>query len=124
MISKLLVNHIYTNKHQLEFSHCHSLFLIMNLSMPLQFLRLNSDNGSFTPKLKLFHCQDAISSVRCSAGEPRPSVVADSGGFDSKEFRKNLIRRPNYNRNGFGRKDETLELITRVYASKVLHENI
>lgn len=50
---------------------------------------------------------------------------ADSD-FDPKVFRKNLTRSDNYNRKGFGRKEETLKLMNREYTSdiiKTLKEN-
>lgn len=62
-------------------------------------------------------------SVRCSSGDenaPSPSVVMDSD-FDAKSFRKNLTRSDNYNRKGFGHKEETLKLMNREYTSKFLN---
>nr|WLF00992.1 4-Hydroxy-3-methylbut-2-en-1-yl diphosphate reductase [Santalum album] len=58
------------------------------------------------------------SSVRCSA-EPSASVTVDAD-FDAKVFRKNLTRSKNYNRRGFGHKEETLELMNREYTSDVI----
>ncbi|CAI8618513.1 unnamed protein product [Vicia faba] len=55
-------------------------------------------------------------SVRCSA----------DSDFDPKLFRKNLTRSDNYNRKGFGHKEETLKLMNREYTSdivKTLKEN-
>lgn len=40
--------------------------------------------------------------------------------FDAKVFRKNLTRSENYNRKGFGRKEETMELMNREFTSKLL----
>lgn len=65
-------------------------------------------------------------SVRCSAGDSSSSSVAVDPDFDAKLFRKNLTRSKNYNRRGFGRKEETLELINQEYTSdiiKTLKEN-
>lgn len=59
-------------------------------------------------------------SVRCSSGDetaPSLSGVMDSD-FDAKTFRKNLTRGDNYNRKGFGYKEETLKLMNREYTSK------
>ncbi|KAJ1382977.1 4-hydroxy-3-methylbut-2-enyl diphosphate reductase [Sesbania bispinosa] len=59
-----------------------------------------------------------VFSVRCSAD-------SDSD-FDAKVFRKNLTRSKNYNRKGFGYKEETLQLMNREYTSdiiKTLKEN-
>ena len=38
--------------------------------------------------------------------------------FDAKAFRHNLTRSKNYNRRGFGHKDETLALMNREYTSE------
>ena len=60
------------------------------------------------------------SSLRCSSGNddaPSPSVVMDSD-FDAKTFRKNLTRSDNYDRKGFGHKEETLKLMNREYTSE------
>ncbi|XP_004507401.1 4-hydroxy-3-methylbut-2-enyl diphosphate reductase, chloroplastic [Cicer arietinum] len=57
-----------------------------------------------------------VFSVRCST----------DSDFDPKVFRKNLTRSDNYNRKGFGRKEETLKLMNREYTSdiiKTLKEN-
>ncbi|KAJ8450866.1 hypothetical protein Cgig2_032491 [Carnegiea gigantea] len=69
-------------------------------------------------------CLKTRLSVRCAAdsGES-PSSSAD---FDAKTFRHNLTRSQNYNRRGFGHKEETLQLMNREYTSdiiKTLKEN-
>ncbi|GAU31686.1 hypothetical protein TSUD_63200 [Trifolium subterraneum] len=51
-----------------------------------------------------------VFTVRCSA----------DSDFDPKVFRKNLTRGENYNRKGFGRKEETLKLINREYTSDII----
>ncbi|KAK4258691.1 hypothetical protein QN277_005114 [Acacia crassicarpa] len=63
--------------------------------------------------------------VKCSGDSSSSSVAVDSD-FDAKVFRKNLTRSKNYNRRGFGHKEETLELMNREYTSdiiKTLKEN-
>ncbi|KAF3786611.1 4-hydroxy-3-methylbut-2-enyl diphosphate reductase [Nymphaea thermarum] len=65
------------------------------LSLGVAGSRLNSGNGK------------QVFSVRCTA-EP---------GLDPKVFRKNLTRSKNYNRKGFGFKEETMQLINREYKS-------
>ncbi|XP_041015775.1 4-hydroxy-3-methylbut-2-enyl diphosphate reductase, chloroplastic-like isoform X2 [Juglans microcarpa x Juglans regia] len=68
-------------------------------------------------------------SVRCagdSSSSSSSSSVAVDSDFDAKVFRKNLTRSKNYNRKGFGHKEETLELMNREYTSdiiKTLKEN-
>ncbi|CAJ2679196.1 4-hydroxy-3-methylbut-2-enyl diphosphate reductase chloroplastic-like [Trifolium pratense] len=49
-------------------------------------------------------------SVRCSS----------DSNFDPKVFRKNLTRSDNYNRKGFGHKEETLKLMNREYTSDII----
>ncbi|KDP46213.1 hypothetical protein JCGZ_10053 [Jatropha curcas] len=66
-------------------------------------------------------------SVRCAAaaGDESSSVAMESE-FDTKAFRHNLTRSKNYNRRGFGYKEETLELMSQEYTSdiiKTLKEN-
>ncbi|XP_050231725.1 4-hydroxy-3-methylbut-2-enyl diphosphate reductase, chloroplastic [Mercurialis annua] len=69
-------------------------------------------------------------SIRCSAGGDDSSSssgsVAMDSEFDAKVFRHNLTRSKNYNRRGFGHKEETLELMSQEYTSdiiKTLKEN-
>ncbi|OAY29474.1 4-hydroxy-3-methylbut-2-enyl diphosphate reductase, chloroplastic [Manihot esculenta] len=67
-------------------------------------------------------------SVRCSAGgdESASGSVSVESDFDAKVFRHNLTRSKNYNRRGFGHKEETLELMSQEYTSdiiKTLKEN-
>ncbi|XP_018467459.1 4-hydroxy-3-methylbut-2-enyl diphosphate reductase, chloroplastic-like [Raphanus sativus] len=38
--------------------------------------------------------------------------------FDAKTFRRNLTRSDNYNRKGFGHKEETLKLMNREYTTQ------
>nr|AFK35191.1 unknown [Lotus japonicus] len=56
-------------------------------------------------------CRKLFSVVRCSSADP---------DFDAKVFRKNLTRSANYNRKGFGHKEETLELMNREYTSDII----
>ncbi|KAJ4966652.1 hypothetical protein NE237_018501 [Protea cynaroides] len=57
--------------------------------------------------------------VCCSGGSSVPAEAYDSE-FDAKVFRKNLTRSKNYNRKGFGHKEETLELMNSEYTSDVI----
>ncbi|KAK1402633.1 4-hydroxy-3-methylbut-2-enyl diphosphate reductase [Heracleum sosnowskyi] len=88
------------------------------MSMPIQFSSLIS--GSFSPNHRLYYGKKPVSSFRCMAS------LSSDPEFNTKEFRKNLTRREDYNKKGFGRKKETLELISREYYSdviKTLNEN-
>ncbi|XP_021275205.1 4-hydroxy-3-methylbut-2-enyl diphosphate reductase, chloroplastic [Herrania umbratica] len=59
--------------------------------------------------------------VRCSGDSTSSSSISvDPGNFDAKAFRHNLTRSKNYNRKGFGHKEETLELMNREYTSDII----
>ncbi|KAK9286333.1 hypothetical protein L1049_014725 [Liquidambar formosana] len=95
------------------------------MATSLQFCRLSTHMDLVFPEYRAgigpFRCRKSLS-VRC-AGDPSPSssssVAADSE-FDAKAFRHNLTRSKNYNRRGFGYKDETLELMNREYTSDII----
>ncbi|ERN17601.1 4-hydroxy-3-methylbut-2-enyl diphosphate reductase, chloroplastic [Amborella trichopoda] len=57
-------------------------------------------------------------SVRCHGSDTAAASVQSA--FDTKIFRKNLTRGENYHRKGFGRKEETLELMNKEYTSDVI----
>ncbi|MBA0875096.1 hypothetical protein Goshw_026238, partial [Gossypium schwendimanii] len=78
-------------------------------------IRIGSDN--FGGRSEALPFRKPIS-VRCSTDST--SVVVDPDNFDAKSFRHNLTRSKNYNRKGFGRKEETLELMNREYTSDIL----
>ncbi|TYI49216.1 hypothetical protein E1A91_D12G019300v1 [Gossypium mustelinum] len=59
--------------------------------------------------------------VRCSGDVASSSSVAvDLDNFDAKTFRHDLTRSKNYNREGFGHKEETLELMNQEYTSDII----
>ncbi|XP_061978852.1 4-hydroxy-3-methylbut-2-enyl diphosphate reductase, chloroplastic-like [Populus nigra] len=58
--------------------------------------------------------------VRCAGGDGSTSSDSSESGFDAKVFRHNLTRDKNYNRRGFGHKEETLELMNREYTSDII----
>ncbi|XP_075511237.1 4-hydroxy-3-methylbut-2-enyl diphosphate reductase, chloroplastic-like [Primulina tabacum] len=62
------------------------------------------------------------SSVRCeAAGEADYSSTASAElDFNAKAFHRNLTRSKNYNRKGFGHKEETMELMNREYTSDII----
>ncbi|KAL3614138.1 hypothetical protein CASFOL_042212 [Castilleja foliolosa] len=98
------------------------------MAISLQFCRISTRTELPLPEARFFR-QRKPSSIRCSAaGEAAPSssATADSSEFDAKVFRHNLTRSKNYNRKGFGHKEETLELMNQEYTSdiiKTLKEN-
>ncbi|KAJ6985467.1 hypothetical protein D5086_018435 [Populus alba] len=59
-------------------------------------------------------------SARCAGGDDSTSSVSLESEFDAKVFRHNLTRSKNYNRRGFGHKEETLELMNREYTSDII----
>ncbi|KAH9656489.1 4-hydroxy-3-methylbut-2-enyl diphosphate reductase [Citrus sinensis] len=58
--------------------------------------------------------------VRCSGEKSTSSAAAIGAEFDAKLFRHNLTRSDNYNRRGFGHKEETLELMNQEYTSDII----
>nr|AGE10582.1 4-hydroxy-3-methylbut-2-enyl diphosphate reductase [Lonicera japonica]AGE10585.1 4-hydroxy-3-methylbut-2-enyl diphosphate reductase [Lonicera japonica var. chinensis] len=89
------------------------------MAISLQFSRISTRTDLSVPDIKVFRCRKPLS-VRCSAGEVAPASSSMSVDFDAKVFRKNLTRSENYNRKGFGRKEETMELMNREYTSDVI----
>ncbi|CAL0329218.1 unnamed protein product [Lupinus luteus] len=95
----------------------------MSLSAHMCLLPLTRINLAVPENLTRIQTRKPFS-LRCS-GDSSPAV-ADSD-FDAKVFRKNLTRSKNYNRKGFGHKEETLQLLNREYQAsdifKTLKEN-
>ncbi|KAH9302972.1 hypothetical protein KI387_014555 [Taxus chinensis] len=59
--------------------------------------------------------------VRCDGGSAATTVVEpESVDFDTKTFRKNLTRSKNYNRKGFGYKEETLAMMDEEFKSNMV----
>ncbi|KAL8096996.1 hypothetical protein AgCh_030180 [Apium graveolens] len=79
-------------------------------------LHLSRFSPAVAPEFNRFPCRRLVHSVRCAA----PAVSTGDSQFDTKEFRKNLTRKSNYNRKGFGRKEETLEDIKKEYYSDII----
>ncbi|KAK3195565.1 hypothetical protein Dsin_026875 [Dipteronia sinensis] len=60
-------------------------------------------------------------SVKCrSADEPPADSLSFGSDFDAKKFRHDLMRSENYNRRGFGLKEETLEFMNQAYTSEII----
>ncbi|KAK7844304.1 4-hydroxy-3-methylbut-2-enyl diphosphate reductase [Quercus suber] len=102
------------------------------MAISLQLCRLPTRTDLFSPENfagpAALRCRKPLS-VKCTADDSSSSSsasVAVDSDFDAKVFRKNLTRSKNYNRKGFGHKEETLELMNREYTSdiiKTLKEN-
>ena len=104
-----------------------SLSLSLSLStmaISLQLCRIPTRTDLFSPENfagpAALRCRKPLS-VKCTADDSSSSSsasVAVDSDFDAKVFRKNLTRSKNYNRKGFGYKEETLELMNREYTSE------
>ncbi|KAL0386982.1 UNVERIFIED_CONTAM: 4-hydroxy-3-methylbut-2-enyl diphosphate reductase, chloroplastic [Sesamum radiatum] len=96
------------------------------MAISLHFSRISTRAELLRPEARIFR-QRKPASVRCSAaGEAATSSSMESQDFDAKVFRHNLTRSKNYNRKGFGYKEETLEQMSQEYTSdiiKTLKEN-
>ncbi|KAL6497748.1 hypothetical protein OROHE_026987 [Orobanche hederae] len=98
------------------------------MALSLQVCRITVRTGLSLPEARISR-QRKPSSIRFSAageGAPLSSATVDSSEFDAKVFRHNLTRSKNYNRKGFGHKEETLEQMSQQYTSdiiKTLKEN-
>ncbi|KAJ8747638.1 hypothetical protein K2173_012814 [Erythroxylum novogranatense] len=91
----------------------------MAISLQLCRVSLRADVFSCQNRAA-FPCRKPFS-VRCSSGDDAASAsVAVESDFDAKVFRHNLTRSKNYNRRGFGHKEETLELMNREYTSDII----
>lgn len=102
---------------------CAHIAVLASMAMSLQLCRFSTFSDRSLPEafagIGVFRCRKPFS-VRCS-GESESSSsssVAVDSDFDAKVFRHNLTRSKNYNRKGFGYKDETLELMNREYTSE------
>ena len=100
----------------------------MAISFQLCRIPTPADLSSHEPRsftgLGALRCKKPLV-LRCS-GEASPSTASVEAEFDPKAFRHNLTRSENYNRKGFGHKEETLKLMNREYTSdiiKTLKEN-
>ncbi|PIN22132.1 4-hydroxy-3-methylbut-2-enyl diphosphate reductase [Handroanthus impetiginosus] len=90
------------------------------MAISLQFCRISTRSELSFPETRIFR-QRRLVSFRCSAsGEAATSSSAASAEFDAKVFRHNLTRSKNYNRKGFGRKEETLERMSQEYTSDII----
>ncbi|KAL6494768.1 hypothetical protein OROGR_031568 [Orobanche gracilis] len=98
------------------------------MALSLQLCRITARTGLSLPEARICR-QRKPSSIRFSAdeeGAQSSSATVDFSEFDAKVFRHNLTRSKNYNRKGFGHKEETLEQMSQQYTSdiiKTLKEN-
>lgn len=97
---------------------------LSTMAISLQLCRIPTRADLFSPErvagAAALRCRKPLS-VKCTADDSSSSSsasVAVDSDFDPKVFRKNLTRSKNYNRKGFGHKEETLELMNREYTSE------
>ncbi|KAI9182290.1 hypothetical protein LWI28_023942 [Acer negundo] len=67
-----------------------------------------------------FRPRKPVSVKCCSADEPPADSSSFGSDFDAKKFRHDLTRSENYNRRGFGLKEETLEFMNQAYTSDII----
>ncbi|KAL0365476.1 UNVERIFIED_CONTAM: 4-hydroxy-3-methylbut-2-enyl diphosphate reductase, chloroplastic [Sesamum angustifolium] len=93
------------------------------MAISMQFCRVFTRTDLSLPDTSLFR-RRRPASLRCSAAGDAASLSSASGEsseFDAKVFRHNLTRSKNYNRKGFGHKEETLEQMTEVYNVRIVY---
>ncbi|PIN02316.1 4-hydroxy-3-methylbut-2-enyl diphosphate reductase [Handroanthus impetiginosus] len=91
------------------------------MAISLQFCRIPTLAAFSLPETGIFRQRKPFS-VRCSSSKQ----AAASSEFDANVFRHNLTRSKNYNGEGFGHEEKTLEQIGKEYTSdmiKTLKEN-
>ncbi|PIA55606.1 hypothetical protein AQUCO_00700130v1 [Aquilegia coerulea] len=89
------------------------------MAISFQFSRLSLPTELESRFTLLSRCQKPFS-VRCHNEPSSGSSSSIESDFDAKTFRHNLTRSKNYNRRGFGHKEETLELMNSEYTSDVI----
>ncbi|KAK6143491.1 hypothetical protein DH2020_023839 [Rehmannia glutinosa] len=96
------------------------------MAISLHFSRISTPTELFLPEKRIIRHRKPFRVRFSSAGEAATSSSVESSEFDAKVFRHNLTRSKNYNRKGFGLKEETLEQMSQEYTSdiiKTLKEN-
>ena len=103
-----------------------ALKLLSSMAFSMQLYRLPTRTDAAMPEnftaVRSLRYRKPMS-VRCdgdssSSSSSSSSSAAVDSNFDAKVFRRNLTKSDNYNRKGFGYKDETLALMNREYTSK------
>nr|AEZ55670.1 4-hydroxy-3-methylbut-2-enyl diphosphate reductase 2 [Salvia miltiorrhiza] len=92
------------------------------MAISLQFCRISTPTELPVPETRLFR-RRRPSSLRCAAdgdGASSSAVATDPTEFDAHAFRRNLTRSKNYNRKGFGLKEETLKQMSEEFTSDII----
>ncbi|XVF44940.1 hypothetical protein PTKIN_Ptkin02bG0163500 [Pterospermum kingtungense] len=92
----------------------------MATSLQLSLFRVCTGSDSYGGRCVALPYRKSIS-VRCTGDSTSSSSVpVDPDDFDAKAFRHKLTRSKNYNKKGFGHKEETLELMNQDYTSVII----
>ncbi|KAG6410752.1 hypothetical protein SASPL_128820 [Salvia splendens] len=94
----------------------------IGMAISLHFFRISTPTELPVPGTRLFRWR-RTSSLRCAAGGDGASssaVASESAEFDAHAFRRNLTRSKNYNRKGFGLKEETLQQMSEEFTSDII----
>ncbi|XP_042000389.1 4-hydroxy-3-methylbut-2-enyl diphosphate reductase, chloroplastic-like [Salvia splendens] len=92
------------------------------MAISLQFFRISTPTELPVPGTRLFRWR-RTSSLRCAAGGDGASssaVASEPAEFDAHAFRRNLTRSKNYNRKGFGLKEQTLQQMSEEFTSDII----
>nr|AGQ04157.1 4-hydroxy-3-methylbut-2-enyl diphosphate reductase [Lavandula angustifolia] len=91
------------------------------MAISLQFCRISARADPSLPETRPVR-RRRPSSFRCSAAGEVASSSAVATDFDALVFRRNLTKSKNYNRKGFGRKEEILEQMSQDFTSDIIQK--
>ncbi|KAL8539413.1 hypothetical protein ACS0TY_001144 [Phlomoides rotata] len=86
------------------------------MTISLQFSRISTGTEISLPETRISRQRKPFS-VRCSSGGEAATSSSVESEFNAKAFRHNLTRSDNYNRKGFGHKEEILEQMSQEFTS-------
>lgn len=104
-----------THSFSLTNTQAHAKVHIMDMVISAQFGLGRISSGLLAPSATVVRSVTAevrpSMSVRCATAGESSFVPLDSAEFDKKQFRHNLTRSNNYNKRGFGHKEEAIALM-------------
>ncbi|KAL8540276.1 hypothetical protein ACS0TY_001752 [Phlomoides rotata] len=89
------------------------------MAISLQFSRISTGTELSLPETRISRQRKPFS-VRCSSGGEAATSSSVESEFNAKAFRHNLTRSDNYNRKGFGHKEEILEQMSQEFTSDII----
>nr|WJV41847.1 4-hydroxy-3-methylbut-2-enyl diphosphate reductase [Phlomoides rotata] len=89
------------------------------MTISLQFSRISTGTELSLPETRISRQRKPFS-VRCSSGGEAATSSSVESEFNAKAFRHNLTRSDNYNRKGFGHKEEILEQMSQEFTSDII----